>query len=73
VLNREPVLIQEVIHAGVALGVAFGLNFTGEQVALIMVFTAAVLGAITRQRVTPIASPNLSDGYVPGDADLSEL
>ena len=53
--GREPVLILGLIQAGVALAVGFGLSWSGDQVALVMAFTAAVLSVIARQRVTPNA------------------
>lgn len=51
--GREPALILAAVQAGLALGVGFGLHITQEQFALLMAFTAAVLGLITRSRVTP--------------------
>jgi hypothetical protein len=55
ILGREPALILAVIQAALALGVGFGLQLSGEQIALIMAFAAAVCGLITRSRVTPVA------------------
>lgn len=52
-LNREPVAIMFVIQTGIALAMGFGLNIDTEQMALILTFTGAVLGLITRQVVTP--------------------
>lgn len=51
--DREPALILGVIQAGLALAVGFGLGLSGEQVALILAFSAAVLSLITRSKVTP--------------------
>ena len=51
--KTEPALILAVIQAGLALGVAFGLKWTAEQVGMITAFTAAVLGLVTRSRVSP--------------------
>lgn len=53
--GREPALILAAVQAALALAVGFGLEVTAEQVALILAFTAAVLGLITRQQVTPTA------------------
>jgi len=53
IFGREPVLVMAVIQAGVALAVAFGLQWTGEQVALVVAFSATVLGLIARAKVTP--------------------
>lgn len=49
----EPVLTLAVIQAGLALAVGFGLRWTGDQVALTVTFSAAVLGWVARSRVTP--------------------
>ncbi len=52
--NREPVLVLAVVQAFLALLVGFGVDLTGEQVALVTAFTAAVLGFVARQKVTPV-------------------
>ena len=52
-IKHEPVLTLAVIQAGVACAVGFGLQWTGEQVALVVSLSAAVLGWIARSRVTP--------------------
>jgi hypothetical protein len=51
--GREPVMFLSVIQAGLALGMGFGMHLTTEQMALVMAFSAAVLGLITRTQVTP--------------------
>lgn len=61
--NREPAATLAVVQAALALAVGFGLALTGEQVALILAFTAAVLGWVTRSQVTPVNSPALPDGH----------
>ena len=53
ILGREPVMILAVVQAAIALAVAFGLQWTGEQVGLVVAFSAAVLGLIARSKVTP--------------------
>jgi hypothetical protein len=53
-IKNEPVLVLAVIQTGLALAVGFGLKWTGEQVALTVAFSAAVLGLIARARVTPV-------------------
>ena len=53
IFGREPVLVMAVIQAGIALAVAFGLQWTAEQVALLVAFSATVLGLIARAKVTP--------------------
>jgi uncharacterized protein (DUF697 family) len=47
------VAILTVVQMAIALGVAFGLNLTGEQTGAIVALTAAVLGLISRQKVSP--------------------
>ena len=64
ILGREPALILGLIQAGIALAVGFGLNLTGDQVALIMAFSSAVVAVITRTVSTPVASPRLPIGTV---------
>ena len=51
--GREPVAILAVIQAGIALGMAYGLSVTPEQMALMLTFTGAVLALITRSQVSP--------------------
>lgn len=55
--GREPAVIIGVVQALIALGVAFGLSITAEQVGMINAAVAAVLAFITRSQVTPMASP----------------
>lgn len=52
--DQEPAMFLAVIQAGVALLVSFGFELTGEQVGAIMAFSAAVVGLITRSKVTPL-------------------
>ena len=52
-LGREPVLTATAISAGLGLLLAFGLDFSGEQVAAIMALVYAVLGWLVRGRVEP--------------------
>jgi len=54
--GREPALILAAIQAVIALAVGFGLPVTTEQAALVLAASAAVLGVITRQQVTPNAA-----------------
>ena len=53
-IKNEPVLTLALVQAGVAMAVGFGLAWTGEQVALVTAFSAAVLGWIARSRVSPV-------------------
>lgn len=52
-LSQEPVLVLSVVQAILALAVSFGLGLTGEQVGGILAVSAAILGLIARQKVTP--------------------
>lgn len=51
--NREPALILAAVQAVLALVIAFGLDLTNEQTGAVLAVTAAILGIITRSRVTP--------------------
>jgi hypothetical protein len=62
ILGREPALILAAIQAIIALGIGFGLQLTGEQVALIIAAVGAVFAVITRQQSTPVNSPRLPMG-----------
>lgn len=53
-LLNEPVMVLAFIEAGLALAIGFGLNWTAEQVALVIAFTSALLGLIARSQVTPM-------------------
>lgn len=59
IFGREPVMVMAVLQAGIALGVSFGLGWSAEQVGAVTAFSAAVLGLIARQTVTPNASVGL--------------
>lgn len=50
--KAEPTMILAVVQAGLALGMAFGLHITVQQMALILTFTGAVLALINRSQVT---------------------
>jgi hypothetical protein len=58
-IKAEPVLAQGVVVAAVAMGSAFGLGFTGEQVGAVTSFTASVLMLITRRYVSPLGGTPL--------------
>jgi hypothetical protein len=53
VVRDEPALVLGLVQAAVALAVGFGLDLSGEQVALLVAFTAAALSVVTRSQVTP--------------------
>ncbi|MEO8680387.1 MAG: hypothetical protein ABI665_15150 [Vicinamibacterales bacterium] len=54
--GRQPVLILAFVQATLAMFVGFGLRLSGDQVALVMTFSAAFLGVITASQVTPVAT-----------------
>ena len=54
IFNREPALILAAVQAVLAVAIGFGVDITTEQLALILAATAAVLGVITRSKVTPV-------------------
>ena len=58
-VQQEPALTLAMVQAAVALAVGFNLPVTPEQVALIVAFTAAVLGWVTRTQVTPAGKPDV--------------
>lgn len=62
ILGREPAVIAGAIRAIVLLAVAFGLHWTPEQIAALMLAVEAVLTVIVRQSVTPVGSPKLAVG-----------
>jgi hypothetical protein len=61
-IKEEPVAIQAIIQALIALAISFGVGLTATQVGSITAVTAAVLGFLARHVVTPTANPKLSDG-----------
>lgn len=52
--NREPILWLAFVQAVIAFVVSFGLDLSGEQTGSIMAVTAALLGLVARQRVSPV-------------------
>jgi hypothetical protein len=57
IFGREPVLVLAAVQAIVALAVGFGLPLSAEQVSLVVAASAAVLGFVARQQVTPQHGP----------------
>jgi hypothetical protein len=62
IMSREPVMALAVLEAGLALGIGFGLALSGEQVALILAFVAALFGFAQRKFVSPIARTGPASG-----------
>lgn len=61
-LLREPVLIVTAVEAVILAAVAFGLDWTTEQVASIMFAVMALLALLVRALVTPVSDPRGIDG-----------
>lgn len=53
--GREPAIIIGLVQAVIALGAAFGLDLSPEQVGALLAATAAILAVVTRSQVTPVA------------------
>jgi hypothetical protein len=51
--NEEPVRLYAFVQAGIAAGISFGLDWTGEQVGAVMMLTSAALALVIRRKVTP--------------------
>lgn len=63
ILGREPALILGAISAGVNLLILLHVVvLTGDQVAALNIFAAAIVAVIVRQNVTPTANPRLAVG-----------
>lgn len=57
-IRREPALVTGAVGAVLALVVAFGFELSGEQTGAIMAVVTAVLGFVTRAKVTPARRPH---------------
>lgn len=51
--GREPVAIAAAIRAVILVGVAFGLRWSPEQIAAVMLAVEAILAVIVRGKVSP--------------------
>lgn len=51
--NEEPVRLYAFAQAALGGAIAFGLDWTGEQVGAVMMLTSAALALVIRRRVTP--------------------
>jgi hypothetical protein len=58
-LNREPVAIAGFIRAAILCAVGFGLDWSAEQVAGLMLAVEGFLSLVVRQSVTPAADTDL--------------
>lgn len=65
-LLNEPILIATAIRAVILAAIGFGLDWTGEQVAQVMLAVEAVT-ALVRQLVTPnqLAEQRVAEGLSP--------
>ena len=62
IFDREPAAIAAAVRAVILLGVSFGLRWTPEQIAAVMLALEAVLAVLVRKASTPTASPSLPLG-----------
>ena len=53
--NKEPVMILMAVRAVILCAVTFGLSWSAEQIAAVMVALEMVLGLVTRSRVSPVS------------------
>lgn len=53
IIKSEPALVMGTVQASIALGVAFGLKLSAEQIGALLAFSAAALALVTRKMVTP--------------------
>jgi hypothetical protein len=60
-IKEEPVGVQGIIQAVLALGTSFGLGLSNSQIGAILAVTAAILALLTRQQVTPLANPKTNE------------
>lgn len=54
-VRTEPVLVTAAVSAVIALVVAFGVELSNEQTGAILAVVTALLGFVTRRKVTPSA------------------
>ena len=54
--DREPVALLAVVQTVLALLVSFGFDLSSEQVGAVTAVSAAILGLVARQQVTPVDS-----------------
>ena len=52
-INGEPVATAAVITGAINVGMAFGLQWTAEQVTIVNAFVMLVLGWLVRRKVSP--------------------
>lgn len=63
-MNLEPVAVAAAIRAVLVAAVAFGLDFTAEQIVAVVVAIELVLGLFVRSKVTPtVKVDSLSPEY----------
>ena len=58
-IRKYPVRAQAVFQASLGVATAFGLGWSGLQVGAVMALSAAVLGFLTEQVVTPTPLPGV--------------
>lgn len=60
-LNTEPVAIAAALRAVLVAAVAFGLDWTGDQIAALVLAVELVLGLLVRSQVTPVNTPTAKE------------
>ena len=53
-INQQPVAIMFVVSQAISVGVAFGLNWSTDQVVMVNGLVAAILSVIVWHKVSPI-------------------
>lgn len=61
-LGREPGLVLGFLGAVISLVVGFGVDFTPEQIGLLMAVVTTGIALIVRPQTTPLIDPKASDG-----------
>ena len=69
-IKWEPVAIQGLIQAGLAMAIAFGTPLSTEQAGTIMAFTAAILAVLTRRKTNPACADDPAGYQEPEPAGL---
>lgn len=72
-VNEQPVASMALVKAGIAMLICFGLKWTVEQVAAVMLFSEAILAWWTYGKVTPVASPTLPGGTTVNEGTGAEV
>lgn len=61
-IKRNPVRAQAVVQVAIGTATAFGLGWSGVQVAQVVALSAVLLAFLTESAVTPLDNPTLPAG-----------